>query len=141
MLEGMTTRLVLADQSEAHFYDVDPIGGALRRVGAMSDPKAQPHLAAHHSSRSEVTPQQHEAMTFAHQIVRSLESARNAHEFSQLVVIAGPHFIGLLREAMPKPLAALIVAEIVKDLLHETEDAIRSYLPVTVASAKAHLPT
>ena len=135
----MTTRLVLADQTEAHFFDVEPIGGALRRVGVMSDSGAHAHQAAHHSSRSENTPQQHEAMTFAHQIVHTLEAARTSHQFNQLVVIAGPHFIGLLREAMPKPLTALIVAEIVKDLLHESEDAIRSYLPITVASAKAHL--
>jgi len=137
----MTTRLVLADQTEAHFFDVEPIGGALRRVGQMSDTRAHAHQAAHHSSRSENTPQQNEAKSFAHQVVLTLESGRNAHEFDKLVVIAGPHVIGLLREAMPKPLAALIVAEIVKDLLHESEDAIRSYLPVTVTSARAHLPS
>jgi hypothetical protein len=48
--------------------------------------------------------------------------------------------MGMLRSEMPKPLADLVVHEVLKDLMHETEDAIRSHLPVTVVSSKAHLP-
>lgn len=160
----MTTRVLVADQAEARFYDVEPIGGALRCVGEMSDPKAHLHdrdlksdrpgrvfdhaqgdahrrgAVAHHATGGEETPRRHEAAAFAGRIVQSLEAARNAHEFDQVAVIAGPRFIGMLRAAMPKPLADLIVAEVVKDLMHETEDTIRSHLPVTVVSAKAHLP-
>jgi protein required for attachment to host cells len=155
---------LLADQAEARFYDVEPIAGVLRSVGAMSDPKAHLHdrdfksdrpgrvfdhapssgqrrgSVAHHATGGEETPRKHEAQAFANRIVHSLETARNAHEFDQLAVIAGPRFIGMLRSAMPKPLADLIVVEVVKDLMHETEDTIRSHLPVTVISAKAHLP-
>lgn len=36
----MVTRVVLADQAETRFYEVEAIGGALRSVGQMSDPKA-----------------------------------------------------------------------------------------------------
>lgn len=160
----MTTRVVLADQAEARFYDVEPIGGALRCVGEMSDPKAHLHdrdlksdrpgrvfdhapdgthrrgSVAHHATGGEETPRRHEAFAFASRIVHSLDAARNAHEFDRLVVIAGPRFIGMMRAAMSKPLSDLVVVEIVKDLMHETEDAIRTYLPVTVVSAKAHLP-
>lgn len=160
----MTTRVVLADQAEARFYDVEPIGGALRCVGEMSDPKAHLHdrdfksdrpgrvfdhapdgvhrrgSVAHHSTGGEETPRRHEALAFASRIIHSLDAARNAHEFERLVLIAGPRFIGMLRAAMSKPLADLVVVEIVKDLMHETEDEIRTYLPVTVVSAKAHLP-
>jgi len=161
----MTTRIVLADQAEARFYDIEPIGGDLRRVGEMSDPKARLHdrdfksdrpgrvfdhaasagqrrgSVAHHSTGGEETPKRHEALAFASRIVHSLETARNAHEFTGLVLIVGPRFLGMLRGAMPKPLTDLIVIEVVKDLMHESEDAIRAHLPVTVFSAKAHLPT
>jgi protein required for attachment to host cells len=160
----MTTRLVLADQAEARFYDVEPIGGALRCVGEMSDPTARLHdrdlksdrpgrvfdhapdgtqrrgSVAHHATGGEETPRRHEALAFASRIVQSLEAARNAHEFDQLVLIAGPRFIGMLRGVMPTPLTDLVAVEIVKDLMHESEDAIRAYLPVSVVSAKAHLP-
>jgi len=160
----MTTRVVLADQAGARFYDIEPVGGALRCVGEMSDPKAHLHdrdlksdrpgrvfdhapagahrrgAVAHHSTGGEETPRRHEAMAFASRIVHSLETARNAHEFNQLAVIAGPRFIGMLRAAMAKPLSDLIVVEVVKDLMHESEEAIRSHLPVTVVSARAHLP-
>jgi protein required for attachment to host cells len=134
----MTIRLVLADQSEARFYNVAPIGGEFHRVGTLSDSKAHQHgSAAHHTTGSEETPRQHEAHVFASRIVDALETARNAHEFDRLVVIAGPHFMGLLRELMPKPLSALVVTEVVKDLMHETDDVVRSYLPISVVSARA----
>jgi protein required for attachment to host cells len=135
----MTTRLVLADQTEARFYDVDPIGGAFLCVGTLADAKAR-HPTTHHVSHSEETPRQHEAIVFARTIVHSLVAAFNAHEFDKLVVIAGPHFIGLLREEMPKALLGHVVAEIVKDLMHESEDEIRVHLPVSVAGARAYLP-
>jgi protein required for attachment to host cells len=161
---NMVTRLVLADQSEARFYEVDAIGGALRPVGTLSDPKARLHdrdlksdrpgrvfdhaygtghrrgSVAHHATGGEETPRRHEAFAFASRIAQSLETARNAHEFDQLVVMAGPRFMGMLRQAMPKHLQDLVVAEVIKDLMHEPEDAVRAHLPVTVASAKAHLP-
>jgi protein required for attachment to host cells len=160
----MTTRVVLADQAEARFYDIEPIGGALHRVGEMSDPKAHLHdrdfksdrpgrvfdhasasgqrrgAVGHHSTGGEETPRKHEAQAFAGRIVDALEAARNAHEFDQLAVIAGPRFIGMLRSEMTKPLADLVVVEVVKDLMHESEHVLRSHLPVTVVSARAHLP-
>ena len=159
----MVTRVVLADQAEARFYEVDAIGGALRPVGEMSDPKAHLHdrdfksdrpgrvfdhaqgtahrrgAVAHHATGGEETPRRHEAFAFASRIVHSLECSRNAHEFDQLVVIAGPRFMGMLRAAMPKPLQDLVVVEVLKDMMHEPENVLRAHLPVTVASARAHL--
>jgi protein required for attachment to host cells len=160
----MVTRVVLADQAGARFYEVDAIGGAFRQVGEMSDFKARLHdrdfksdrpgrvydhaqgslhrrgAVAHHATGGEETPRRHEAFAFASRIAQSLESARNAHEFDQLVVMAGPRFMGMLRTAMPKHLQELVVVEVLKDLMHEPEEVIRAHLPVTVASAKAHLP-
>jgi protein required for attachment to host cells len=164
MENEMTTRVVVADQAEARFYDIEAVGGTLSCVGQLSDPDAHLHdrdlksdrpgrvfdhaptgmhrrgAVAHHSTGGEETPRRHEALAFASRIAQSLESARNAHEFDRLVVIAGPRFMGMLRASMSKPLNELIVVEVLKDLMHENEEAIRTYLPVTVVSARAHLP-
>src|SRR5262245_48767257 len=82
----MTTRLVLADQAEARFYDVDAIGGSLHRVGQMSDPKAHLHDRDLKSDR----PGRVFDHAFAGRIVHELDAARVAHEFDRLVLIAGP---------------------------------------------------
>jgi protein required for attachment to host cells len=160
----MVTRVVLADQAEACFYDVEPVGGTLRSVGTLSDPDARLHdrdlksdrpgrvfdhaqgtlhrrgAVARHATGGEETPRRHEAFAFASRIARQLESGRNAHEFDQLVVIAGPRFMGMLRAAMPRHVLELVVVEVLKDMMHEPEHVIRAHLPVTVTSARAHLP-
>jgi protein required for attachment to host cells len=160
----MTTRVLLADLADARFYDIEPGGSAMRCVSMMSCPNAHLHdrdlksdrpgrvfdhaaasghrrgAVAHHSTGGEETPRRHEATTFAHHIVEALELGRNAHEFNRLVLIAAPRFMGTLRMAMPKHLAELVTLEVVKDLMHGGEEAIRAHLPVSVLRAKSPLP-
>jgi hypothetical protein len=47
--------------------------------------------------------------------------------------------MGLLRAAMSQPLKQLIVAEVMKDLMHEPETVVLSHLPADIVSARAHL--
>jgi len=39
----MTTRLVLADQAEARFYEIAEVGGAMRLVKELRNPSARLH--------------------------------------------------------------------------------------------------
>ena len=159
----MTARILIADQAEARSYEVAEIGGAMRRVGEMKNPKARLHnrdlvsdrpgrvfdhaagegqrrgAVAHHAVGGEETPKRHDALAFASHIVQSLQSARHAREFDRLVIVAGPRFMGLLRAAVPGHLSDIVVAEVTKDLVHEADDKILSYLPANVVSARAHL--
>lgn len=157
----MTARIVMADQAGARFYALEA-GGALRCVGEITDAKARLHdrdfksdrpgrvfdhaagagqrrgAVGHHATGGEETPRNHEATAFARRIVQTLEAARNANEFDQLVVIAGPRFMGRLRDEMPKSLAEMVVLEIGKDLMHEPEESIRAHLPPEVLRAAEH---
>lgn len=159
----MTTRLVLADQAEARFYEIAEVGGAMRLVKELRNPSARLHdrdlasdrpgrvfdhaakdvsrrgAVAHHATGGEETPKHHATLAFASHVVQALESSRNAHEFDRLVLVAGPQFMGMLRSAMPRPLADLVVAEVHKDLMHEPESSVLAYLPANVVSAKARL--
>jgi protein required for attachment to host cells len=159
----MTTRLVLADLAEARFYELEEIGGAMRLVGELRNPSARLHerdlvsdrpgrvfdraakdvsrrgAVAHHATGGEETSKHHAAVTFASHVVQALQSAQNNHEFDRLVLAAGPQFMGMLRAAMPKHLADLVVAEVTKDLVHEPENRVLAHLPANVVSAKATL--
>lgn len=71
-------------------------------------------------------------LDFARQVVAMLESHRAAGDFASLSVIAAPQMLGLLREAMPPALAALVRRESDKNLAGVDDsvlhDAIRAEL-------------
>jgi protein required for attachment to host cells len=147
----MKTRIVVADQSEARFYNLEHLDAPLRLVGKLTDPKAHLHdrdlksdrpgrvfdhaptegrrgAVAHHGTDGERSPRQHEAKLFAGRIAEELAASARDGQFQRLIVMAGPAFLGLLRATWPPGLRSVIAAEVPKDLIHEPESAIRSHL-------------
>ncbi len=149
----MRVRIVVADQSEARFYDVERHDGELKLAGQVSDPSAHLHdrdlksdrpgrkfdrapiqagrrgATAHHGVGSDRKPRKHEAVLFAHRVAEEVASARRADGFDRLVLMAPPAFLGMLRKALPAALHRAIAAEIAKDLVHEPPGTVRTYLP------------
>jgi protein required for attachment to host cells len=133
-------RILVADQAEAIFYDAATLTGAPKEVGRISDPMARLHdrdLAsdrpgrsyesvggARHSVQGAETPRHTEAVRFARRIARRLDDARRKDEFEQLVVVAGPPFLGLVREQLSGPTRARVAREIRKDLVHSPPEAL-----------------
>ncbi len=149
----MHARVVVADQSEARFYDVDTIHRGMHFAGRLTDPVARLHDSdlvsdkpgrvfdhappatgrrggvGHHGTGGERSPRKHEAEHFARTILAELDKARGAGEFERLVLMAPPAFLGMLREALSKPLEPFIAAEIHKDLVHQSDAIIKEHLP------------
>jgi len=149
----MSTRIVVADQSEARFYEIDRLDAPLRLIGHLTDPLAHlkdrdfksdapgrvfDHAAAsgqrrgsvaHHGTGGERSPRKHEAELFASRIAQELDTAHREKRYERLIVMAGPAFLGLLRDAFTKPVAAAIIAEVPKDVIHQPESAVRAHLP------------
>ncbi|MBK1735752.1 hypothetical protein CKO15_10775 [Halorhodospira abdelmalekii] len=71
-----------------------------------------------------------ESERFARELVKRLEQAYHEHKFAHLVIAAAPHFLGLIRQQLPRTLRAAISVEIDKDICHlERPEQIRSHLP------------
>lgn len=133
-------RILVADQAEAIFYDAATLTGMPKEVGRISDPMARLHdrdLAsdrpgrsyesvggARHSVQRAETPRHTEAVRFARRIARRLDDARRKDEFDRLVVVAGPPFLGLVREQLSGPTRARVAREIHKDLVHSTPEVL-----------------
>ncbi len=152
MISAMTTRIVVADQGEARFYDRTRVGGALRAAGSLENPAAHLHdrdiksdrqgrifsrvrtagqrrgTVARHAAGGERSPRKRAAQLFARRIARELSAASRAGDFDGLVLVAGPAFLGLLRAALPKRLKSAVVAEVAKDLAHLPKTALQSHL-------------
>ena len=137
-------RIVVADQAEAIFYDSTSLQGRPREVARITDPAA--HLkdrdfssdrpgrsyervgGARHAVGKEGEPRHREAMRFARRIARRLDDARRKDEFEELIVVAGPPFLGLVREELSRPTRARVVHEIRKDLVHGPFETLQAHL-------------
>ena len=149
----MKLTVAVADQSEARFYEVEHPAGPLRLTGQLTDPKAHLHdrdfnsdrpgrrfdggpistgrrgAAGHHGTEGERRPREHEALLFAQQIAAAIEHTYRAGGIERLILMAGPRFLGLLREQLSAPVRAIVTEQIHKDLVHAPESAVLSHLP------------
>lgn len=163
----MTLRIVIADQTEARFLDVssrhalaDP-ATELTLAERLTDPSARLHdrdfksdapgrafeptplrdgrrgATAHHGVGEDRSPRAHEAELFARRIIASLEGAQRRAAFDQLVLVAEPHFLGLLRHFLSPPLRAALIAEVHKDLGHEGGAHLRQHLDAALTAEAA----
>lgn len=142
-------RIVVADQAEAIFYDSASLRAAPREVARIGEPAARLHDrdlvsdrpgrsyesvgGARHAIEREDGPRHREAVRFARRIARRLDEARRKDEFDQLIVVAGPPFLGLVRDELSRPTRARVVHEIRKDLVHSSLEALRRHLPASAA--------
>ncbi len=149
----MLTRIVVANQGEARFYDALGFAHPLKLVGTFTNPAA--HLrdqdldadrpgrvfnsaavpgrrrgaSAHHATGGENTTRRHTTQLFARRVALELERARRAGRVGRLVLIAAPAFLGELRGALTAAVAPRVVATIAKDVVDHPEADLRRYLP------------
>ena len=72
-----------------------------------------------HAMQTRVGPKEQVARRFAKRVTAELASGFNRHAFDRLLLVAPPHFLGLLRGEMAPALARSVSAELPKDLTRE----------------------
>jgi protein required for attachment to host cells len=142
-------RIVVADQAEAIFFDTPSLAARPKEVGRISDPLAHKHDRdlvsdrpgrtyesvgkARHAITRENDPRHQEAVRFARRISCRLDDALHRDEFDELVVVAGPPFLGLMRKELSDQARRRVVHTINKDLVHGSVEALRKHLPESAA--------
>ncbi len=146
----MRLRIVVADRSEARFYDSLRPGASLTLVRRIDDPLARvqdqeiladrpgrvfDHAPAvsgrrgavpRHDTSGERRPRKHQATLFARRVVAELDSAQQEKRVDRIALIAPPAFLGLVRSEMSKELRGCVVIEVPKNLLRESLESIRA---------------
>lgn len=79
---------------------------------------------ARHSMDAGVSPHQLTARYFARKISTHLDLERRQNRFSNIVIIAEPKLLGMIRSEMSDPLKKLVSSWIDKDLGHATTEAL-----------------
>lgn len=79
------------------------------------------------SDREETSAQEHETELFAKRVGAYLDKARNDHRYDQLVLVAPPRFLGMLRKELGKEVEKLIADQVPKDLSWFNARDLESY--------------
>ncbi|MGX9463353.1 host attachment protein [Shewanella sp. A14] len=141
----MSSWILVADSAHARLFNAETAKSTLIEIKNMIHPEARQHeqkltsdlpgrqaggaTNSHHSVGGKTEPKKYEAVEFAREICQYLEAAHNEHKFSDLIVVAAPHFLGNLRKEMSNNIAKIVTLEIDKDIVKQDIDSIRRQLP------------
>ena len=136
--------ILVANQAEAQVYSSDRIRGNLALVRTFMHPAGAAHVRdlitdapgrgydrtgpARHSMEPDTGVREEERRRFVKELVGWLNSARLQGKFDQLVILAAPAVLGVLRKTLGGGLQQAVVKEIPKDVIGQGEDKIRAQL-------------
>ena len=136
----METRVIVADNARARIFASSTVINQLEELEGFVHPEA--HLpdselvgdssgksVDQHGSLDPATDARAvEAQGFARLLGRHLKELHNQQHFDQLILIAPPRFLGLLRKELASPLDKLVTRSIDKDLTTASVAQIIDYI-------------
>jgi protein required for attachment to host cells len=110
--------------------------------GLTTGPAGRTHGSATGGARSamesKTSPKEVQFEHFAHELANALQDGHGRNACSRIVLIAPPHFLGLLRKTISGPVSKRVVAAVDKDYLHLSEEQIRRHLGPSIAAQVEH---
>ncbi|SJM89344.1 Host attachment protein [Crenothrix polyspora] len=138
------TWILVADNTQARIFTADSPSSALEEIDGLAHTEGRLHDreittdlpgriksadGSRHALEQATDPKKHEADNFAHQVAQHLEAGHNANKFEQLLIIAEPSFLGLLRLCLPEQVKKHVCFELDKNIAPQSAVDIRKHLP------------
>jgi len=139
----MTTWILVADSSRAKIYETNSQSDVLHELKTLNHSKSRLHEqlvssdlpgshagigGSRHHYDTETGIKEYEEIEFAEDINKELQKAKNRNQFSKLVVVSPPHFLGILRKNFHSNVANSIALEVDKNLVKMKPKEIISHL-------------
>lgn len=139
-----STWILVADNSRARIFTAETPSSPLEEIDDLSHSEGRLHDremttdlpgkiksagAGGHTFEQPTDPKKHEAEVFAHGVANYLEDAHNANKFRQLLIVAEPSFLGLLRNQLSEQIKKSVSFELDKNLTKHSAEDIRQHLP------------
>ncbi len=140
-----TTWVLVADTTRARIFQAMGPLGPLREIETLLHPESRLHTRdltsdlpgrsfdshgqGRHSMEVNVDPKQHETLIFVKQISERLDGAKENGEFEQLILVAPPALLGLLRKQLNTGVMQRVVHQLDKNIVRLRVDEIRQHLP------------
>lgn len=86
------------------------------------------HGQGHHAMEQEVSVKEQEVQAFTGQLAEYLQTECGENEFEDIIIIAAPEFLGLLRKKLDRGTRKRVVREIDKNIVKKDEADIRKHL-------------
>ena len=139
-----TTWILSANRSSASLFESDWPGKLMRRIQQIPHPQGRMQNKdidtdkpgrvfdslgqGRHSTSPKQEPTEHIAQQFALDLAELLNKGRLAHSYDQLVLVAEPKFLGILRAALDKNTESLVIHTVNKELVDVKEEDLVEYL-------------
>ena len=136
--------ILVANQAEAQIYSANRIPGNLALVSTLAHEEGAAHArdltsdapgrafdrmgSARHSMETEVGVKEEERRKFVKEIVGRLQAAHLHGKFDQLVLLAAPAVLGVIRKTLNGDLARTVIKEIPKGVIGQGPDKIHAQL-------------
>ena len=139
-----TTWILSANRSNASLFESDWPGSSIRRLQDIPHPQGRMQNKdidtdkpgrvfdsfgnGRHSTSPKQEPTEHIAQQFALDLAEILNKGRLTHAYNNLVLIAEPKFLGVLRAALDKNTESLVTQTVNKELIDVREQDLAEYL-------------
>lgn len=139
-----TIWILVANQAEAQIYSATRLPGSLTLVQTLnhkagsarardltSDAPGRVHDrqgAARHSMEPDTGVKEELRRRFVKELVDKLQAARLKAQYDQLVLLAAPAVLGVIRKTMSADLERVVIREIPKDVIGQGLDSIELQL-------------
>ena len=136
VVANRTDAVFYVEGRDLQFHFVDRLAnktGDLREAGLVSDRpgtglSSTGSGALRHGLAGRTTHHELLALKFARKIASSLKVARNRKRFGQLVLVAEPHFMGLLKGALDAGTTRTISHEVGHEYAQGSDSKVRSQI-------------
>jgi len=139
-----TIWILVANQAEAQIYSANRLPGGLTLVRTLSHAEGAAHArdltsdgpgrvhdrmgSARHSMEPDTGVKEEERRRFVKEMVDWLKAAHLKGEFDQLVLLAAPAVLGVIRKTLAGDLANTVIKEIPKDVVAQNLEKIEEQL-------------
>lgn len=131
-MDGKDRKLYFLDRLEnkmASLKDTELSSDRPGRTASMGQSKIRHAFPQRDAVHEEV------AKKFARRIASILLHARNERQFSELVLVAEPHFLGVLRNALDPVTRDTVVGEVPREYGHRPSNELRDHVLKALAKA------
>lgn len=138
------TWILVAESSRARLFSAEHKHAPLHEMEGISHPEGRLHegdlVSDHvgsdggsvgqgrHNMDNPTSAKVHESQKFAKQLAEHLNTARKQGDFSNLVLMAPPEFLGHLRGSLDKDTLSMVSRQVDKNLTAQPIEVLISYL-------------
>ena len=134
------TWVVVAESSRAKIFELEKRNSPLIELHGLAHTPSRLHeqdltsdlpgrTPGRHKLTSQSNAKDNESNIFARTIGNHLDSARNKGEFTRLIIMSPPSFLGKLRKHLGSETNKKIISEVAKNLVKHTTSEIQSHIP------------